>query len=629
MKKHFLVPVLSILSLTSIADASTNNPKNVNKLDDVVVTATRTAISADDSIVPVVIIDSEDIEKSAAKDLVTLLSGTAGIDISNTGGLGKQSSIFIRGTNSDHVVVLIDGVRVGSATLGSTAFEHIPLSQIDRIEIVKGPRSSLYGSDAIGGVIQIFTKKGSAEQGGITPAVTVGIGSNETHKVNFSAAGGKDGFNFYLGGNSLRSEGYNAMSENNQDRDGFKSDSVLLNVGKLWESGAQLDLMYMGTNNKNEFDNSYSPNNAFHSTQSNNEKSAKFAIPIGDKVDVSLQINESVEDAVNYMDGVQTSKFESTRRGQNLQFNFRPIDEIAITVGNDYKQDQVDGTTAYSTTNIETDSRYLQGLFEFGMVNLLGGYRYDDISSFGDEETWNLGFRINPTGTPLSITPSVGTAFKAPTLNDLYWPADAWSQGNPDLLPETSKTVDLGLAWDGEQLDVALNIYHTEVENLISWQLDQSWVYSPVNIGKAVINGREFSISLQSRIVNLGVEIAHLEAKDSATNKYLLRRANESIKIKLDKAIGDFDFAIDLIGYGKSYADAANLNAIPGYGILNGVIGFQLNKSISFTLRGENLFDKQYSTARGSYYDSNTFQSYSYEYNAPGRSFMLEMKAGL
>lgn len=620
MKKHFLVPVLSILSLSSIADASTNN------LDDVVVTATKTAISADDSIVPVVVIDSEDIARSPAKDLITLLSGTAGIDISNTGGLGKQSSIFVRGTNSDHIVVLIDGVKVGSATLGSTAFEHIPLSQIERVEIIKGPRSSLYGSDAIGGVIQIFTKKGSADQDGITPAITMGVGSDETHKVNFSAAGGKDGFSFYLGGNYLRTEGFNAMSENNQDKDGFRTDSILMNAGKLWSNGAQLDLMYMGASNKNEFDNSYSPNNAFHATQNNSEKSVKFAMPLGSKFDVALQVSESIEDAINYQDGVQTSKFESTKRTQNLQFDYQPIDKIVTTFGSDNQQDQVDGTTAYSKTNIETDSRYIQGLFEFGKVNLLAGYRYDDNSSFGDAETYNAGINFKPIET-LSIKSSIGTGFKAPTINDLYWPADVWSTGNENLVPEKSKTYDFGVAINTKEYSVGLDIYKTEIEDLITWQSDAFWVYNPVNISEAEINGAELIFDLRTQILDFGAEFSMLNAKDEVTGNCLPRRASNSAKVKISQKLKVFSWGVDVIAYGKSYEDVANLNEIPGYGIVNGVIGYELNKTISFTLRGENLFNKDYSTARGSYYDSNTFQTYSYEYNAPGRSFMLEMKA--
>ncbi len=622
MKNHFLIPVLSILFFSTISNA------NQAKLDDVVVTATRTAISADESIVPVVVITADDIQKSAAKDLTSLLSGTAGINVSQTGGLGKQSSMFLRGTESRHVLVLIDGIKVGSVTLGSTALEHIPLEQIEKIEIIKGPRSSLYGSDAVGGVVQIFTKKGYAEQGTLTPQIMLGVGTDKTFKSGFSVAGGANGFSLSLGANYVYSNGYNVMTENNPDKDGYKNSSLLLNAGKLWENGIDLSVMLMDVDAKNEYDNSYTPNTAFHTLQKNSDRSIKLLIPAGDKVEIISQLTESVEEQTSFQDGWQISRFESIRRGQNHYVNIFPIEAITLSAGFDNQRDSVDGTTAYTNNLIDVDSRFLQGQFDMGAVSLLAGYRYDDNSTFGDHDTWNVGFRINPAGTPLVITPSVGTAFKAPTINDLYWPANAWSQGNPDLLPETSKTVDIGVGWRGETIDAQLNVFHTEVDNLISWQSDANWIYKPVNVGKAVIRGREFSVFFPTRIVDFSLELTHIEAKDSLTGKYLARRPKESLKIKVDKSFSKFDMAFELKGCGPSYNDAANENEIAAYAVVNGVLAYHFAKDISLTMRGENLYDHDYSTAQGGYFDNNTFQSYSYEYKAPGRNFMLELKLG-
>ncbi len=622
MKNHFLIPVLSILFLSINVVASTK------RLDDVVVTATKTAISADESIVPVVVISAEDIEKSSAKDLVSLLSGIAGIDISINGGLGQQSSIFLRGTESRHVLVIIDGVKVGSVSLGTTAFEHIPLNQIQKVEVIKGPRSSLYGSDAVGGVIQVFTKKGNSEQGTIRPQLLFGIGTDKTYKSSVNVSGGDGGFSLSLGANILHSNGYNVMTENNSDKDGYKNSSLLFNVGKLWKNGIELNAMIMEIDAKNEYDNSYYPSSAFHTLQKNSERSLQLMIPVGEKLDITTQMSESTEDQINYQNGAQTSKFESTRSGQNTQFDFYPNEEITLTAGFDNQRDRVEATTTYSNNMIDVDSRFIQGQFDLGMVNILTGYRYDDNSTFGDHDTWNFGLRINPPETPLVITPSIGTAFKAPTINDLYWPADAWSHGNPDLLPETSKTIDLGVAWKSKPVDIALNLYKTKIENLISWQSDAFWIYSPVNIGKATIKGSELTVYVPNRIMNVAVEAAYLKAKDSETNNYLPRRAKKSLKIKLDKSFNSFDMAFELKGYGPSYEDAANQNKISGYAIANAMLAYHMQNNITFTLRGENLFDKDYATAKGGYYDGNTFQTYSYNYNAPGRSFMLEMQVG-
>ncbi len=630
MKNHFLIPVISILSLSTISNATEN------KLDDVVVTATRTAISADESIVPVVVITDDDIQKSAAKDLVSLLSGIAGIDISQTGGLGKQSSVFLRGTESRHVMVLIDGIKVGSVSLGTTSYEHLPLEQIDKIEVIKGPRSSLYGSDAVGGVIQIFTKKGNAEQGTLNPQMLLAVGTDKTYKSGVSVAGGANGFSLSFGANYVHSDGYNAMTENNPDKDGYKNSSLLLNAGKLWENGIDLSVMLMEVDAKNEYDNQFNATAAFHSLQRNSDRSVKIAVPAGEKLDITAQLTESVEEQTNFQDGAQTSIFESTRRGQNLQFDLYPTDEITLTAGFDNQRDSVEGTTAYDNNLVDVDSRYLQGQFDLGMVSLLAGYRYDDNSTFGDHDTWNVGFRINPPGTPLVFTPSVGTAFKAPTVNDLYWPyqfyagfpptwPDSEYFGNPDLLPETSKTIDIGVGWRSKAIDVQVNVFHTEVNNLISWQSNTIMILgnpvnqtTPVNIGEVNINGAEFTLFMPTRIFDLSIDLAHTEAKDSSTGNYLMRRSKESAKIKIDKSFSKFDMAFELKGYGPSYNDAANTIKIPGYGIVNAVLAYRFSKDMSFTLRGENLYDKNYTVAKTS---SNT-------YVAPGRSLMLEFKVG-
>lgn len=622
MKNHFLIPVLSTIFLST-------NVSAVEKLDDVIVTATKTATTADQTIVPVVVVTSDDIKKSPAKNLVTLLSGIAGIDISSNGGMGQQSSVFVRGTESRHVLVLVDGIKVGSVTLGSTALEHIPLDQVEKIEIVKGPRSSLYGSDAIGGVIQIFTKKGDAQADAIKPQLELGVGTDETHKIGFSVSGGANGFSLRFGGSIVRTDGYNVMSENNPDADGYKSSSLLFNTGKVWDNGVELDIMALEMDGKNEYDNSYSPNSAFHTLLRDSDRSVKLVVPAGEKADLTLQLTESVEQQKNYMNGSQSSLFKSTRRGQSVQGDVYPIDNIILSVGFENQQDRVKGTTAYDNTKVDVESRYVQGQFDFGLVSVLSGYRHDDNSSFGNQDTWNIGFRISPLGIPLSITPSIGTAFKAPTINDLYWPADSWSQGNPNLLPETSKTMDIGIAWHGKAVDVGLNLYKTNVKNLISWQSNSSWIYTPVNIGKASIKGAELTAVIENRIANLGLDLAFLDAKDSSTNLYLARRAKKSIKVRLDKSVGNFDMAFNIVGYGSSYEDSANQNKIPGYVVVGCVFAYKLDKNISFALRGENLSNHDYATARGGYYDSGSMQTYSYNYIAPKRNFLLEMRVGL
>ncbi len=183
------------------ADDSGNAPLNI------VITPTRTAKTADQSLTPVSVITRADIERSQAQSVQELLRGGAGIAVANNGGDGKISAVFLRGSNSGHVLVLVDGIKHGSATAGTTAFEHIPVDQIERIEVVRGPRSSLYGSEAIGGVIQIFTRKGG---GKLTPSFSVTGGSYDTGKATVGLSGGGDHAWFNVNASGASTGGFNS-----------------------------------------------------------------------------------------------------------------------------------------------------------------------------------------------------------------------------------------------------------------------------------------------------------------------------------------------------------------------------------------------------------------------------------
>ncbi|THB75102.1 MAG: TonB-dependent receptor [Gammaproteobacteria bacterium] len=592
MKNHFLIPVLSILSISTISNAAET------KLDDVVVTATRTAISADESIVPVVVITADDIKKSPANDIPTLLSGTAGINVGRSGGLGGQTSIFVRGTESNHLLVLIDGVRAGSLSIGATAIEHIPLELVERIELIKGNRSSLYGSDAIGGVLQIFTKKGADDGSGFHPSVLISTGSNETHKMSFAVSGGMDGFSMSMTGAFLHSGGYDVTLDsnpnNNPDDDSYSNDSVSLNIGKLWDNGIKLDLLYMDSDANVEFDGWY-----YESDVDNSLSSLKLFAPLGDKVDLTFQVAESKDELVSY-DSFGSSENKSRRRQQTLQVDYSPTDELQLSLGLERQQDKLNSTN-YADQKIKNKSSYIQGIYEVGIVGVLAGFRNDDYGVYGDENTWNIGASFDITES-IKLTANSGTGFKVPTFNDLFWPGG----GNPELLPEKSKNYEIGVGYDVQLIQIQLNIYKTEVEDLIA-----GW--PSTNINKAKISGEELIVKLPgNKIADFVIELSHVDATDDATGDQLLKRPVRSGKISAAKTIGAFDIALTAFGYSSSL-DWGGTEAA-GYGVFGGVINYELNKHVDFTLRAENLFDKKYSSVYG--------------YSSPGRSFMLEMTAG-
>lgn len=253
----YLGAVTSLTAGPAFAD-NPNDPTTVG--EPIIVTATRTARTVDETLASVTVITREEIERRQVQSAQEVLRGVPGLGIANTGGLGKTTSVFLRGTESDHVLVLIDGIRVGSATLGTTQFQLIPIDQIERIEIVRGPRASLYGSEAIGGVIQIFTRKGG---GALRPQFRAGGGSHATYQLAGGISGGDHGW-FNLGASRIDTSGFNACSSTpaqrrgcftfEPDDDGYTNNAGSARLGYRFENGLELDARLLHAEGNNEFD---------------------------------------------------------------------------------------------------------------------------------------------------------------------------------------------------------------------------------------------------------------------------------------------------------------------------------------------------------------------------------------
>ncbi len=257
MQRNYFFTAL-LFAVTSLAQAATDT------LDEVVVTATRTAQAADASLASVTVITRQDIERLQAQSVPEVLRGVAGLTFSNNGGAGKATSVFLRGTNADHVLVLVDGIKIGSATLGTASFQDIPVAQIERIEIVRGPRASLYGSEAIGGVIQIFTRKGG---GAMAPSASFTAGSYGTYNTALGLSGGGEQSWFNAKAAQQNVQGFNACRGkpapggagcfvNEPDKDGYNNSSLGLNGGYRFANGLVADVQVLRADSKNRYDGS-------------------------------------------------------------------------------------------------------------------------------------------------------------------------------------------------------------------------------------------------------------------------------------------------------------------------------------------------------------------------------------
>ncbi|MDX1251196.1 MAG: TonB-dependent vitamin B12 receptor [Gammaproteobacteria bacterium] len=607
---HFPVRPMAAVVLLSNAMPSAQADDG-SQLPPVIVTATRTAQTVDETLASVSVITRADIERRQAQSVPELLAGIAGVDVAAQGGWGKASSVFMRGTNSSHVLVLIDGIKADSATLGLAAFEHIPVSQIERIEIVRGPRSSLYGSEAIGGVIQIFTRKGREQSQVYAKA---GVGSYQSQELSIGASGLREGTDYSISATSFKTDGFNVRQPtpgpfgvNELDKDGYRNDSLSLRLGHRFGSDTRIEGHLLRAQGNTKYDGPpFSPNQSDIVQQT---AGVNLSSRLTSAWNTRLQFGDSRDEADNFTGGAFFSTFNSRRSTVSWQNDLSVASDQLLTLGVDWRDDKASGTTNYVKTSRDNTGIYLQHQAGFGKHDVLLGLRRDDNQAFGVHNTGNIawGYEIDKA---LRITASYGTAFKTPTFNDLYFPDIGYYVGNPNLKPEESKSTEIGLrgshTWGGWNA----SFYRTDIDQLIAYVSDPvTFKGTMQNVNRARINGFDAGASTELAGWRLAANLSLLEPKDLDTDKLLPRRAKQTIRFDADRQFGKAGVGLSWLAQGHRFDDTANNDRVAGYGILNLRAQYELSKK--WTLRGkiDNVFDKQYQTV--------------HTYNSPGRNVLI------
>jgi len=571
-------------------------------LSETVVTATRFESRASAVLSDVTVIDREAIDNSTGRTVPELLARMAGVQMAANGGLGKNSSVFIRGTESRHVLLLVDGVRVGSATTGQANFDNIPLESIERIEVLKGPASALYGSDAIGGVIQIFTRQGRE---GLHPHASVTLGSEGRREATAGLSGGRGDVSYSLGAQTLREKGFSATNPAagfyfNPDRDGFSQQSVNASLAWRFAPDWKADARLLYADAKNRYD----------SGSGSVDTRADLVSRVG-AVGVEgrilpdwksrLSFASSADDSTNF--NGSTTRFDTTQ-DQWVWTNEVGTRAGKLLAGLERLVQKVDSTTAYAVTRRSTDSAFVGLVGEAGAHGWQLNGRHDDDSQFGGASTGLLGYgyRFTPQ---LRLHGAYGTSFKAPSFNSLYFPGF----GNPDLRPERGRNAELGLSYTMGLHEFKAVRFDNRVRDLIAFV---GPTFQPVNVDRARIEGWTLGYDAQLGAWGLHAALDLLDARNAQNGRKLPRRADEQLTASLDYATGDWKLGGTLIAASERFDNTANTVRLPGYATLDLHADRALSRDWTLQARLNNLADKPYETARG--------------FNQPGRAVYLTLR---
>ena len=557
----------------------------------VIVTATRTAEMVDETLAPVTVITRKEIEDLQASSVADVLRTVPGVILTNNGGLGQATSLFLRGTNSGHVTVLVDGVRVGSATLGTTPFELIPLAQVEKIEIVRGPRSSLYGANAIGGVIQIFTRPGAANK---TMSAKSSLGTDGFRELTAGfVSNSKAGISVRF--SHLGSDGFDACTGaaggcyvDEPDRDGHEKSALAVRFDRQLSAGAELGLHFMYSNADTDYDGSFS----------NKTETAMRVIGGRLVLDPStnwrstVAVGQSLDGAEDFKDRVFSSRFETLRNSLSWQNDVALGSTGLLTAGVDYQNDTVDSDTVFAVTSRDNTGVFIQYQKDVERYGVQWALRYDDNEQFGDYTTGSVTLGVD-TGKDQRATVFYGTAFKAPTFNDLYYP----SWGSPVLEPEESNTVDLGyrVLLPGGRWTV--NVFQTNIDELIAYDPIAA---GPANINQAQIGGVEVGLAMSGDAWRWSSALTLLDTEQKSganRGRELPRRPSEALSLNISRDLGRYGTGMQITFNGKTYDDLANTSLLDRYVVVDLVGHWKMTDNWWLNGKIKNVFDEDYETA--------------------------------
>ncbi|SFB23077.1 TonB-dependent receptor domain-containing protein [Pseudomonas sp. NFPP24] len=614
------LPLLLLPSSELLADTR----DDALKLPNVVISANRQVQARNDSSAANTVFTRDDIDRLQPTSLTDLLSRVPGVQIAPTGGRGSLPGVYIRGTKSAQSLVLVDGQRIANSTSGDGGLHYLNVDQIERVEVLRGSRSVIYGSDAIGGVIQVFTRRNAGQ--GLQPRLKLGFGSNKTWERSLGLSGGDEYTRFNLGASLDETAGINSTHTSfpsDGDHDAYRNQSLSLNLSHSFSDALEAGFNLLDNRGKSEYDNSF----------------GRYDVATGQTVGQKPYTDYTVSSASGYVDATLNERWQSRlelghsenrdtkrdtlsddfsvfntyRDSVNWQNDLTLNEQNSLILGGDWYEDRFHGSTTLTENSRWNRAAFVQHRFHGEWFSTELGLRRDQNQQFGGQNSWSgtLTLPVNPDNDLLL---SYSEGFRAPTFNDLYYPDEyGFKNSNPNLKPETSKSYEL--QWRSQLSDTSrleASLYRTDIQDAIVFGSD-----GPQNVSSARINGFEAALKQELFGWQGSLGLALIDPRDRDSGHTLARRARRTVSLDLDRQFDQFGVGASWQAVSSSYDDAKNQQPLAGYGLLGLRASWTLNREVTLSMKLDNLLDKAYSRALYQY------QGQQYGYREEGRALMV------
>ena len=583
----------------------------VPQLETVVVTPARGPQLLQNVSGDITIVDRTTLQQAGSDSVAEILARQPGVLVTENGGRQTPTGVMLRGANANHTLLLIDGMRVNSAVQGGANWSALDPAAIERVEILRGAASSLYGSDAIGGVINIITRKGETDRP-LSAWADIGIGSHETFRTSTGFSGATAGWDYSLTASMANSEGYSTTrpevpwANYHRDDDGYSQHTLAGTLVHRWAAGHHLGLTFYNSYINGEYDSGAWTHPA-HAITRQQAYSLTSTNAVTDRWESVVKLGLSKE---TYDDRVWDTRFSSLQRSYSWQHNLTIKPDQRLSVYFERLEERPTHSADMTVNQRNTNATGAIYSGRIGRHSLQASLRNDNISSYGNEVTGGLGydFHVNEVW---SVGLAGNTGFHAPTFSDLYYPGSE----NPDLSPEKSRNLEARLRYQDQGLDLGLTIYQNKIRDLLTWD---NTTFRMENVNRATLRGATLTAEYAWDNTTLRASADLLRARDDATGEQLLRRPRHQYMLAAEHRISDLRLGLEYRFTGKSEDTAVDpvtfssyRTTLGSYNLVNLTAGYDLNRHTSVQIRWNNVFDKRYVNAYG--------------YNTPGSTLFVNL----